>query len=76
MRRGLGHAAVVRRVIAADVILIAAGLVAETVSGALGLAVAAAAVLVLLASLAGGGSRAYTAPRSARARPAMNEAST
>ena len=62
VRRGLGHAAVVRRVIAADAILIASGLVAETVSGALGLAIAAAAVLVLLASLAGRGGRAYTAP--------------
>src|SRR3954449_1942503 len=62
VRRGLGHEAVVRRVLAADAILIASGLVAETVSGALGLAIAAAAVLVLLASLAGRGGRAYTAP--------------
>jgi UDP-N-acetylmuramyl pentapeptide phosphotransferase/UDP-N-acetylglucosamine-1-phosphate transferase len=62
VRRGLGHAAIVRRVIAANLILIAAGSVAETVSGALGLTVAAATVLVLLASLAGGSRRAYTAP--------------
>ena len=62
VRRGLGHAAIVRRVIAANLILIAAGWVAETVSGTAGLAVAAATVLVLLASLAGGGTRAYTAP--------------
>ncbi len=65
VRRGLGHAVVVRRVIAADMILIGAGWAAETISGALGLAVAAATVLVLLASLAGGGSRAYTAPGTA-----------
>jgi UDP-N-acetylmuramyl pentapeptide phosphotransferase/UDP-N-acetylglucosamine-1-phosphate transferase len=66
VRRGLGHAAVVRRVIAADMILIGAGWVAETVSGILGLAAAGATVLVLLASLAGGGVRAYTAPGAAK----------
>jgi UDP-N-acetylmuramyl pentapeptide phosphotransferase/UDP-N-acetylglucosamine-1-phosphate transferase len=62
VRRGLGHAAVVRRVIAANAVLIGCAWAAEIVSGALGLATAAAAVLVLLASLAGVGSRAYTAP--------------
>ncbi|MGE0259673.1 MAG: glycosyltransferase family 4 protein [Alphaproteobacteria bacterium] len=66
VRRGLGHAAVVRRVIAADLILIGAGWVAETVSAALGLAVAAATVSLLLASLAGGGGRFYTAPGPAK----------
>jgi UDP-N-acetylmuramyl pentapeptide phosphotransferase/UDP-N-acetylglucosamine-1-phosphate transferase len=66
VRRGLGHAAVVRRVIAADTMLIGAGWVAETVSGALGLAIAAATVLVLLASLAGKGGPAYTAPGPAK----------
>src|SRR4051794_35769879 len=48
VRRGLSHAAVVRRVIATDAILVACGWVAETVSGALGLAIEAATVLALL----------------------------
>jgi UDP-N-acetylmuramyl pentapeptide phosphotransferase/UDP-N-acetylglucosamine-1-phosphate transferase len=65
VRRGLGHAAIVRRVIAANVILIGAGWAAENVSGPAGLAVAAATVLVLLASLAGRNGRAYTAPGTA-----------
>jgi UDP-N-acetylmuramyl pentapeptide phosphotransferase/UDP-N-acetylglucosamine-1-phosphate transferase len=53
VRRGLGHAAVVRRVIVASAVLIGAGWVAENFWGGVGLAVAAATVLVLLASLAG-----------------------
>jgi UDP-N-acetylmuramyl pentapeptide phosphotransferase/UDP-N-acetylglucosamine-1-phosphate transferase len=65
VRRGLGHATVVRRVIAADAILIGAGWAAENLSGGIGLAVAAATVLVLLASLAGRGGSAYTAPGTA-----------
>jgi UDP-N-acetylmuramyl pentapeptide phosphotransferase/UDP-N-acetylglucosamine-1-phosphate transferase len=64
-RRGLGHAVIARRVTAANLILIAAGLVAETISGALGLAAAAATVMALLASLAGFGRTAYTARHSA-----------
>jgi UDP-N-acetylmuramyl pentapeptide phosphotransferase/UDP-N-acetylglucosamine-1-phosphate transferase len=54
VQRGLGHAAVVRRVIAADLILIACGWAAENGGGTLALAGAAAVVAVLLASLAGG----------------------
>jgi UDP-N-acetylmuramyl pentapeptide phosphotransferase/UDP-N-acetylglucosamine-1-phosphate transferase len=52
--RGLDHAAVVRRVIAADLILIACGWIAENGSGALALAAAAAVVAVLLMMLAHG----------------------
>ncbi len=54
VRRGLGHAAVVRRVIAADLILIGCGWASENGWGIAALATAAAAVLALLASLAGG----------------------
>jgi UDP-N-acetylmuramyl pentapeptide phosphotransferase/UDP-N-acetylglucosamine-1-phosphate transferase len=54
VQRGLGHAAVVRRVIAADLILIACGWAAENGWGLVGLAVAAAVVAALLLSLAGG----------------------
>jgi UDP-N-acetylmuramyl pentapeptide phosphotransferase/UDP-N-acetylglucosamine-1-phosphate transferase len=53
VRRGLGHAAIVRRVIATNVVLIAAGWAAENFWGGIGLAIAATTVLVLLASLAG-----------------------
>jgi UDP-N-acetylmuramyl pentapeptide phosphotransferase/UDP-N-acetylglucosamine-1-phosphate transferase len=52
VQRGLGHATVVRRVIAADLILIACGWAAENGWGTLALAGAAAVVLVLLAGLA------------------------
>jgi len=53
-RRGLGHAAVVRRVIAADLLLIGCGWAAE--NGFYGIALGAAAAIagVLLAILAGG----------------------
>ena len=68
VRRGLPHEAVVRRVIAADAVLIGCAGIAETVSDALGIAIAAAAVLVLLASLAGIGARAYTARQAVRGR--------
>jgi UDP-N-acetylmuramyl pentapeptide phosphotransferase/UDP-N-acetylglucosamine-1-phosphate transferase len=54
VQRGLGHAAVVRRVIAADLILIACGWASENGWGFAALAVAALAVAALLASLAGG----------------------
>jgi UDP-N-acetylmuramyl pentapeptide phosphotransferase/UDP-N-acetylglucosamine-1-phosphate transferase len=54
VQRGLGHAAVVRRVIAADLILIACGWAAENGWGTVALTVAAAAVAALLASLGGG----------------------
>jgi len=57
VQRGLGHAAVVRRVIAADLVLIACGWAAENGWGIAALAGAAAVVLALLASLAGGGRR-------------------
>jgi UDP-N-acetylmuramyl pentapeptide phosphotransferase/UDP-N-acetylglucosamine-1-phosphate transferase len=53
VRRGGSHAAVVRRVLAANAVLIAAGWIAETVSAVAGLALAAVVVLTLLASLAG-----------------------
>jgi UDP-N-acetylmuramyl pentapeptide phosphotransferase/UDP-N-acetylglucosamine-1-phosphate transferase len=54
VQRGLGHAVVVRRVIAADLILIACGWAAENGWGIAALAGAAVAVTALLASLAGG----------------------
>jgi len=54
VQRGLGHAAVVRRVIAADLILIACGWASENGWGLAALAGAALAVATLLASLAGG----------------------
>ena len=53
VRRGLSHAAVVQRVIAADLLLIACGWVAEGGHSAIGLTAAAAVVLVLLASMIG-----------------------
>jgi len=52
VQRGLGHAAVVRRVIAADLVLIACGWAAENGWGIAALAGAAAVVLALLAGLA------------------------
>jgi UDP-N-acetylmuramyl pentapeptide phosphotransferase/UDP-N-acetylglucosamine-1-phosphate transferase len=52
-RRGLGHAAIVRRVIAADAVLIGCGWAAENGAGLAALAVAVIAVAVLLANLAG-----------------------
>lgn len=54
VRRGLGHAAVVRRVIAADVMLIGCGWAAENGWAAAALAASAAIVAVLLAALAHG----------------------
>jgi UDP-N-acetylmuramyl pentapeptide phosphotransferase/UDP-N-acetylglucosamine-1-phosphate transferase len=54
VRRGQGHAAVAWRVIAADLLLVGLGWAAENGWGALALAGAAAVVLALLASLAGG----------------------
>ena len=53
VQRGLGHAAVVQRVIAADIVLIACGWAAENGWPILGLAVAGVTVAVLLAWLAG-----------------------
>jgi UDP-N-acetylmuramyl pentapeptide phosphotransferase/UDP-N-acetylglucosamine-1-phosphate transferase len=53
VRRGLGHAAVVGRVIAANLALIGCGWAAENGAGPAALAVAAAVVLLLLASLVG-----------------------
>jgi len=53
VQRGLGHAGVVRRVVAADLLLIACGWAAENGAGIAALAVAAAIVLALIASLAG-----------------------
>src|SRR6266851_828368 len=52
VQRGLSHAAVVRRVIAADLVLIACGWAAENRWGIAALAGAAAVVLALLAGLA------------------------
>jgi UDP-N-acetylmuramyl pentapeptide phosphotransferase/UDP-N-acetylglucosamine-1-phosphate transferase len=54
VQRGLGHAEVVRRVIAADLLLIVCGWAAENRWGLAALAAAAAVVAALLASLAGG----------------------
>ena len=54
VRRGLDHAAVVKRVIAADLLLIACGWVAENGAGAIALAAAAVVVAVLLGALARG----------------------
>jgi UDP-N-acetylmuramyl pentapeptide phosphotransferase/UDP-N-acetylglucosamine-1-phosphate transferase len=53
-QRGLGHAAVVRRVVAADIVLIGCAWAAENVSGFAGLSVAALTVLLLLVALARG----------------------
>jgi UDP-N-acetylmuramyl pentapeptide phosphotransferase/UDP-N-acetylglucosamine-1-phosphate transferase len=54
VQRGLGHAAVVHRVIAADLVLIACGWAAENGWGIAALAAAALVVAALLWSLAGG----------------------
>jgi UDP-N-acetylmuramyl pentapeptide phosphotransferase/UDP-N-acetylglucosamine-1-phosphate transferase len=54
VRRGLGHAAVVRRVIAADLLLIGCGWAAENGWGAVALAASAAIVAVLLITLGRG----------------------
>jgi UDP-N-acetylmuramyl pentapeptide phosphotransferase/UDP-N-acetylglucosamine-1-phosphate transferase len=53
VQRGLGHAAVTSRVIAANLLLVGCGWAAENGAGPYALAAAAAIVLVLLASLAG-----------------------
>lgn len=55
VQRGLGHGTVVRRVIAADLVLIACGWAAENGWGIAALAGAAIVVAALLASLAGRG---------------------
>jgi len=54
VRRGLGHAAVVKRVIAADLVLIDCGWAAENGWSAISLATCAATVAVLLIALARG----------------------
>ena len=54
VRRGLGHAAVVRRVIAADLLLIGCGWAAENGWGVVALGAASAIVTALLATLAHG----------------------
>ena len=54
VRRGLGHAAVVKRVIAADLALIGCGWASENGWGAVSLAVSAATVAILLRALARG----------------------
>jgi len=54
VQRGLGHAAVVRRVLAADLVLIGCAWVAENLSGFAGLAVAAVTVAILLVALSRG----------------------
>ena len=53
VRRGLGHADIVRRVIAANLVLVGLGWAAENGWGAAALALAAAVVAALLAGLAG-----------------------
>jgi UDP-N-acetylmuramyl pentapeptide phosphotransferase/UDP-N-acetylglucosamine-1-phosphate transferase len=67
VQRGLSHAAVVRRVIAADLGLIACGWAAENGYGVAALAAAAAIVAILLADLAGGPHRARASLSRARA---------
>jgi UDP-N-acetylmuramyl pentapeptide phosphotransferase/UDP-N-acetylglucosamine-1-phosphate transferase len=52
VRRGLGHAAVVKRVIAADLVLIGCGWAAENGWGAVSLAASASTVAILLTVLA------------------------
>jgi UDP-N-acetylmuramyl pentapeptide phosphotransferase/UDP-N-acetylglucosamine-1-phosphate transferase len=54
VRRGLSHAAVVKRVIAADLVLIGCGWAAENGWGAVSLAASAATVAILLAALTRG----------------------
>lgn len=54
VRRGLGHAAVVKRVIAADLVLIGCGWAAENGWAAISLAASAVIVAVLLTALARG----------------------
>ena len=54
VRRGLGHAAVAERVIAADLVLIGCGWASENGWGSISLAVSAATVAILLAALARG----------------------
>ncbi len=54
VRNGLDHAAVVKRVIAADLLLIGCGWAAENGGGAMALGVAVAVVAVLLLVLARG----------------------
>jgi UDP-N-acetylmuramyl pentapeptide phosphotransferase/UDP-N-acetylglucosamine-1-phosphate transferase len=54
VRRGLGHAAVVERVIAADLVLIGCGWASENGWGAVSLAASAATVAILLTVLARG----------------------
>jgi UDP-N-acetylmuramyl pentapeptide phosphotransferase/UDP-N-acetylglucosamine-1-phosphate transferase len=54
VRRGLSHAAVVNRVIAADLVLIGCGWTAENGWGAVSLAASAATVAILLAALTRG----------------------
>ncbi len=54
VRRGLGHAAVVKRVIAADLMLIGCGWAAENGWNATALAASAATVAILLTALARG----------------------
>jgi UDP-N-acetylmuramyl pentapeptide phosphotransferase/UDP-N-acetylglucosamine-1-phosphate transferase len=55
VRQGLDHSAVVKRVIAADLLLIACGWAAENGGGALALAAAVVVVGILLTALARGG---------------------
>ena len=55
VRSGLGHVAVVKRVIVADVLLIGCGLAAETGWGAVSLGASVVIVAILLATLARGG---------------------
>jgi hypothetical protein len=54
VRRGLGHAAVVKRVIAADLVLIGCSWAAENGWTATALATSAATVAILLTALARG----------------------
>jgi hypothetical protein len=54
VRRDLGHAAVVKRVIAADLLLVGCGWASENGWGAVSLAASAATVAILLTALARG----------------------
>lgn len=60
VRRGLGHAAVVMRIILANLLLIVCGWAAENGAGVAALPMAAAIVVILLAALAGGRGRPAT----------------
>jgi UDP-N-acetylmuramyl pentapeptide phosphotransferase/UDP-N-acetylglucosamine-1-phosphate transferase len=66
VRRGLGHAAIVRRVVAVNIVLIACAGIAERGLAVIALAAAVVAVGLLLANLAGAGSRPASQDQASR----------